>query len=52
MLPRIAELERRVSELERSAAARQRAQSRARLLFLVGVALYVLALYWQLTRLD
>jgi hypothetical protein len=48
---RLARLERRVDELERSAERQQRARSRTRLLFLVGVALYLLVVYWELTKL-
>jgi hypothetical protein len=47
---RLAGLERRVDELERTLARDRRSRSRTRILFLGGIALYVLVLYWELTR--
>ena len=48
---RLARLEQRVGELERAARQRERSARRSRLLFLLGVALYVLVLCWELTSL-
>ena len=48
---RLSRLEQRVGELERAALQRERSARRSRLLFLAGVALYVLVLSWELTSL-
>lgn len=45
------QLERRVDELEQSAERARLARRRSRLFLLVGVALYVLFLSWELTKL-
>ena len=45
------QLERRVGELERADVRRERARRRSRLVLLVGVALYILVFYWELTKL-
>jgi len=47
---RVAELERRVRELEGALARQARSRRNGRLVFLVGIALYVLFLSWELTR--
>jgi hypothetical protein len=46
------QLERRVTELERAAQRELRLERRSRLVVLVGIALYVLLLYWELTKLT
>jgi cell division septal protein FtsQ len=48
---RLVELEQRVERIERAAEREQRARRRRRLLFLVGIALYVLLFYWELSKL-
>ena len=48
---RLARLEQRVDELERSEEKRARTARRNRLVFLLGIALYVLVLSWELTSL-
>ena len=47
---RLAQLERRVEELERAAARARRAQRRSRLVMLLGGGLYVLLIYWYLNQ--
>lgn len=47
---RLARLEQRVDELERAAGQRARSARHSRLVFLVGIALYLLVL-WGLTSL-
>jgi hypothetical protein len=49
---RLAELELRVGELEHAAVREARARRRRRMLFLCGIALYVLLFYWELTKLT
>ena len=45
------QLERRVTELESAADRKERARRRSRMFVLVGVALYFLVLYWEMTKL-
>jgi len=44
------QLERRVDELEREAAKRERARRRSLLYFLLAGVLYVLVVYWEMSR--
>ncbi len=46
------QLERRVTELEAAAERAARTRRRSRLVVLIGVALYVLLLSWELTKLT
>ena len=47
----VLQLERRVDELESEAQRQQRAKRRGRLLMLVAGVLYVLVVYWEMTKL-
>lgn len=45
------QLERRVTELENAAAKKERARRRSRMFLLLGAVLYILVLYWEMTKL-
>ena len=44
------QLERRVTELERTAAKKERARRRSVLFMLLAGVLYVLVVYWEMSR--